>query len=224
MNKFAYQSSVDYDPEQLKDLIVQLTKERPGSVARVAAGLPITLGALASPVIGGISGMVGPAGGLRGMLRGTGTAAGGLLGASLGAKLMDSVGQIDAIQDMSPAGRTALALAGVLGTTLGGGYLGYRGTKALSKSDEEEREERREKRASLLGSLAGLAAGYAGGKAIEDQLPTPESQAAALFASIAGSGMVGGLLGKYLAGKAKQQELYNAYTEEQLEELKRHNR
>lgn len=105
-----------------------------------------------APVIGAVGGAMGDSGALRGSLRGAGIGLGGMAGVGLGGVLSDAVSNLDAVKSMSPTAQSLLTVSSLLGGGILGGALGYKGMKALSKTDKEKLEEEKEKRASYEGS------------------------------------------------------------------------
>lgn len=120
----------------------------PGMGASMTALPAVLTGMAAAPVVGSIAGAAGDSGFLRGGIRGMGAAAGGAAGLGLGSVLADYISNSGSVRTMHPDAQAAITLASLLGGTLGGGYLGYRGGKALSKSRKEKEKEAQEKKAS----------------------------------------------------------------------------
>lgn len=139
-------------PEKFKDLgeigAFAGLHNMPGTGAVTPAIPAAMLGAAAAPIVGSIAGATGDSGFVRGGLRGLGATAGGVAGLGLGTRLADYLAKNETVRNMNQNAQAAVTLASLLGGTLGGGYLGYRGAKALSKSDKEKEKEEREKQAS----------------------------------------------------------------------------
>ena len=133
----------------------------------------------AAAAVGGVGGLLpGNTGARRGALRGAGTAAGALAGKQFAKFLSDKLGLSEGVGN----------IASMIGTGLGG-YAGYKGTRALTKTDPEKVYDQLYDREKAMSKMSSAFEG-----------PDAAANAKSLLLTLAVAGLVPAGLGAAIGG------------------------